>query len=62
MEPILDEFTDYLNNVSLNPPKIPFVSNVSGTWITKNEATDPKYWANQLSKTVRFSDCLQELL
>jgi len=62
MEPILDEFTDYLNNVSLNPPKIPFVSNVSGTWITKNEATDPKYWANQLRKTVRFSDCLQELL
>ncbi|MHC5731409.1 MAG: hypothetical protein ACYTXY_46460, partial [Nostoc sp.] len=46
----------------LNPPKIPFVSNVSGTWITIAEATDPKYWAKHLRQTVRFSEGITELL
>ena len=29
-------------------PRIPFVSNVTGTWITAEEATDPGYWARHL--------------
>ncbi|MHC5613930.1 MAG: SDR family oxidoreductase [Nostoc sp.] len=62
MEPILDSFSDLLQKVTLNPPKIPFVSNVSGTWITIAEATDPKYWAKHLRQTVRFSEGITELL
>jgi len=42
----------------LSVPDIPFVSNVTGTWITGEEATDPAYWARQLRSTVRFSDGL----
>ncbi|MDF5731673.1 MAG: type I polyketide synthase, partial [Rhizonema sp. PD38] len=33
MEPIIEPFTQLLQNVTLNSPKIPFISNVSGTWI-----------------------------
>jgi acyl transferase domain-containing protein len=44
------------------PPNIPFVSNVSGTWIRPDEATNPGYWAAHLRQTVRFSGCAQELL
>ena len=62
MEPILNPFSDLLQKVTLNPPKIPFVSNVSGTWITTAEATDPKYWAKHLRQTVRFSEGITELL
>jgi acyl transferase domain-containing protein len=30
--------------ISLKPPKIPFVSNVTGAWITASQATAPNYW------------------
>ncbi|MEH0449387.1 amino acid adenylation domain-containing protein [Streptomyces sp. B21-102] len=45
--------------VPLSAPGIPFVSNVTGTWITDEEATSPAYWARQLASTVRFDDCLR---
>ncbi|RUS95288.1 hypothetical protein DSM106972_090640 [Dulcicalothrix desertica PCC 7102] len=61
MEPIIEPFTQLLN-VALNPPKIPFVSNVSGTWITAAEATDPNYWAKHLRQTVRFNEGIVEIL
>jgi malonyl CoA-acyl carrier protein transacylase/acyl carrier protein len=62
MEPILDTFTERINKISRNAPQIPFVSNVTGTWITSEEAMDASYWARHLRQTVRFSDCMQELL
>ena len=61
MEPILGEFTEKIKIVHLNPPQIPFLSNVSGTWITSEEAVDRDYWAKHIRQTVRFSDCLREL-
>ena len=45
--------------VPLAPPRIPFVSTVTGTWITDAEATSPAYWASQLRSTVRFADGLR---
>jgi acyl transferase domain-containing protein len=62
MEPIIETFIRSLQKVKLNPPKIPFVSNVSGTWITAAEATDPNYWARHLRQPVRFSLGIAELL
>jgi acyl transferase domain-containing protein/pimeloyl-ACP methyl ester carboxylesterase len=62
MEPILEDFSDRVGSVKLNSPKIPFLSNVTGTWISSDEATNPSYWASHLRQTVRFSDCLDELL
>ncbi|MEW6067032.1 MAG: GNAT family N-acetyltransferase [Nitrospirota bacterium] len=62
MEPILDPFTEQVKKVRLNPPKIPFPSNTTGTWITSEQAMDTGYWARHLRQTVRFSDCVGELL
>ena len=45
--------------VPLAPPRIPFVSNVTGTWITDEEAGSAEYWARQLRSTVRFADGLR---
>ena len=45
--------------VRLAPPRIPFVSNVTGEWITTAQATSPAYWARQLRSTVRFDDGLR---
>lgn len=62
MEPMLAEFTAQVSKVKLNPPQIPFVSNVTGTWMTDAEAIDPQYWARHLRQTVRFAQGVKELL
>ncbi|MEU6842766.1 amino acid adenylation domain-containing protein [Streptomyces sp. NPDC046716] len=51
-------FADEAARITLSPPRIPFVSNVTGTWITDEEATSPAYWARQIRATVRFDDAL----
>jgi acyl transferase domain-containing protein/acyl carrier protein len=58
MEPIVAEFTRQVQLVSLQPPQIPLISNVTGTWFTAEQATNPSYWANHLRQTVRFADGL----
>ena len=45
----------------MNEPTIPYISNVTGTWITDAQATDPAYWAMHANHTARFSDALQTL-
>ena len=30
--------------VTFQPPRVPYISQLSGTWITAAEATDPAYW------------------
>ncbi len=62
MEPILAPFLQEFAGIELQAPKVPYVSNVTGTWITAAEATDPAYWARHLRQAVRFSDGLAELL
>ncbi|MEU0539051.1 MupA/Atu3671 family FMN-dependent luciferase-like monooxygenase [Nocardia sp. NPDC005978] len=46
----------------LHPPQIPFVSNLTGTWITDEQALSPQYWGQQSRGTVRFHDGLSTML
>ncbi|RQX29414.1 acyl transferase, partial [Micromonospora chalcea] len=62
MDPILDEFTALMATVPLRAPAVPFLSNVTGTWITEAQATDPAYWAAHLRRPVRFGACVATLL
>ncbi|MEV5412747.1 SDR family NAD(P)-dependent oxidoreductase [Thermopolyspora sp. NPDC052614] len=62
MDEAVAPLVEELRAVRLNPPSIPFVSNVTGTWITDEEATDPAYWGRQLRRPVRFADAIGELL
>jgi len=41
MEPILDRFAETVARVELRPPAVPYLSNLTGDWITAAEATDP---------------------
>ena len=61
MEPILAPFVRQISALELRPPQIPYLSNVTGTWITPAQATDPGYWAQHLRHTVRFADGVREL-
>ncbi|MEV1047015.1 beta-ketoacyl synthase N-terminal-like domain-containing protein [Streptomyces sp. NPDC049916] len=56
VEPALPGLAEVLRPMRLNPPRIPFLSNVTGTWITDEQATDPGYWVSHTRAPVRFSD------
>jgi len=62
MDEILDAFREVLAEVELEAPRIPWLSNVSGDWITAEEAVDPEYWVRHLRQTVRFSEGIGRLL
>jgi acyl transferase domain-containing protein/thioesterase domain-containing protein len=62
IEPLIGRFVERIRRVRLHAPQIPFVSNVTGAWVTAGEATDPAYWARHMRQTVRFSDGASALL
>ncbi|HJP95193.1 MAG TPA: SDR family NAD(P)-dependent oxidoreductase [Pyrinomonadaceae bacterium] len=62
MTPIMETFGKAVSKIRLRPPNIPYVSNVTGTWITDEQATSPSYWVEHLRQPVRFSDGMHELL
>lgn len=62
MDPVLPEFARMVTQISLGPPQIPFISNVTGTWITDAQATSADYWAEHLRKPVLFDAGLKELI
>lgn len=61
MDAIAKPFTALVKTIDLQPPKIPYISNVTGTWITAEQATDPNYWTKHLCQPVLFADGLNEL-
>lgn len=62
MDPILPEFTALVAKVKRNAPTKAYISNVTGTWVTAAQATDPAYWAQHLRQAVRFADGVALLL
>jgi acyl transferase domain-containing protein/thioesterase domain-containing protein/aryl carrier-like protein len=62
LEPILSEFERFCRTITFQKPRIPFVSNLSGTWITDQEAIDPAYWVRHLRNTVRFDQGARTLM
>jgi phthiocerol/phenolphthiocerol synthesis type-I polyketide synthase E len=42
--------------VERDAPRLPWLSNVTGTWITAEEATSPQYWGDQITSRVRFAE------
>ena len=62
MEPVVGEFAEFLSQVELHKPHTPLLSNVTGSWMTDDEATDPAMWARQIRATVKFADELDLIL
>lgn len=62
MDPVLEPFMATVRTIHLQAPNIPFISGVTGTWITPEQATDPAYWVGHLRQTVRFADGASVLL
>ena len=61
MEPIFEQVVELAKGVQLHAPQIPYISNVSGIWITPEQATDAGYWARHMCESVQFSRGMEEL-
>jgi acyl transferase domain-containing protein len=61
MDSILAPFAERVRATRRSAPVLPFVSNLTGTWITTEEAVDPGYWSRHLRGAVRFADGLRTL-
>jgi thioesterase domain-containing protein/malonyl CoA-acyl carrier protein transacylase/acyl carrier protein len=57
-----EEFKKFAADIQKKPPEIPFVSTVTGEWITNEQATDSQYWADQIRRPVLFSKGILTLL
>jgi acyl transferase domain-containing protein len=62
VEPILEDFRKVVLEVPLQVPRMPYLSNLTGQWVSGQEITDPEYWVKHLRYTVRFSDGAAQLL
>ncbi|WP_374015850.1 beta-ketoacyl synthase N-terminal-like domain-containing protein [Paenibacillus thiaminolyticus] len=62
MDPILPQFAELARGLMFGTPQIPYLSNVSGTWITAEQATDPAYYVKHLREAVRFAEGVSALL
>ena len=62
MEPVLDEFASVVQRCKLHPPSVPFISNLTGEWISESQTTDVHYWSRHLRETVRFGEGVKTIL
>jgi acyl transferase domain-containing protein/NADP-dependent 3-hydroxy acid dehydrogenase YdfG/acyl carrier protein len=56
MDAALEPFSRALSRVRLSPPRLRFLSCVTGEWIGAEQAASTDYWVSQLRRTVRFGD------
>jgi SagB-type dehydrogenase family enzyme len=61
VEPIMKEFQESAAGIQRHKPKIPYISGLTGTWITPEQATDPAYYSRHMRETIRFFDGLTQL-
>lgn len=62
METVANDLEALARTVTLHAPQIPYLSNLTGTWIRESEAMDPAYWVRHMCQPVRFANSLTELL
>ena len=61
MQQAADDLAHVVSKVSLKPPSFPIASGATGTWLTADEARDPRYWARQLVLPVHCQAALDTI-
>lgn len=62
LDSILDEFKLELEKIEFSTLNIPWVSNLTGDFISEDAARSVQYWLNHTRETVRFSENIEKLL
>lgn len=58
MNAAASEFENIVKTINLSKPVVPFISCVTGNWITEEDAVSANYWCRQIRSPVNFSDAL----
>jgi acyl transferase domain-containing protein len=61
MHEVRDTTLALLRGAILRAPRIPFLSCLTGDWISPSQATDPEYWARQMCEPVQLARGLDRL-
>jgi acyl transferase domain-containing protein/thioesterase domain-containing protein len=62
LEPVLEPLQRLLDGRTFSPPKLSWISTVTGAPIHPDEAIDPAYWVRNCRGTVRYSAAVARLL
>ncbi len=57
-----EQFRIALRKVKFKEPSIPYISNVTGDWIKKEDVMDTEYWVSHLVKTVRIREGAEKFI
>ncbi|MFF4240188.1 SDR family NAD(P)-dependent oxidoreductase [Actinomadura geliboluensis] len=61
MDPILAAFREVAASLTVEPPRIPLVSTLTGRTATPDELRSPDYWTEHIRRAVRFGDGVRTL-
>jgi phthiocerol/phenolphthiocerol synthesis type-I polyketide synthase E len=61
MLPARRDLMQQMSTIRPGAVSIPFVSNVTGRWVTDEQAASPEYWADQMVQSVRFAPGLRTI-
>ena len=56
-----EEFEQVFDEIKLSAPQIPYISSVTGDWISGEEVRSKQYWIDHMICPVRFSDGIRTL-
>ncbi|MCY9517875.1 type I polyketide synthase [Paenibacillus apiarius] len=62
MAPAAEQFERVMRKYKLHAPRIPYLSNVSGDYITEAQAKDTAYWSGHIRAAVKFSAGIETLM
>ncbi|HHH28716.1 MAG TPA: aminotransferase class III-fold pyridoxal phosphate-dependent enzyme, partial [Polyangiaceae bacterium] len=62
MDSIVDAMEDEVAAIRLAAPTIPIASTVTASWMSDEQATSPRYWAEHLRRPVRFAPAVATLM
>jgi acyl transferase domain-containing protein/acyl carrier protein len=62
LDPMLDAFQRRVDAIAYAPPRIPFVSNLTGALLPSGMRLDGAYWRRHAREPVRFADGINALL